>query len=402
MANVKLLLDAKRIRLAQVDKTIEELQRVQKTLQDERADIQAYLDAYTYPILSLPTEITSEIFLQTLPSPPQAPRLCGMSSPQKLLAVCSQWRRIALATHGLWHNISAVESNPWPSNDASGLPLTITIRSWIGRCGSLPLSLSWTRGVDIHSDASPLLEILPLSERWRSWSFKLDRPRLPLMSMPTSHLESLDLVCFREHEEPPLRLGETPRIRSVALWNVRFDADTLAWGNVTRLYLNEVSMTSVLPVLLHATGLVHCRLSVTAGSWDGRIRAPLPLLETLVLDYYSTDGLDIDPPSVLASALDVFTLPSLRRLQLRKEFLPAENPLRYLKSFLQRSKCQLQILQLSSALANTALPEVQATFPKIGTVRILRRYSPYKTGDWIHSWIQEEWWAEKASSSLAA
>ncbi|KAJ7231501.1 hypothetical protein C8J57DRAFT_967491, partial [Mycena rebaudengoi] len=60
----------------------------------------------TYPVLTLPTDITSEIFTHFLPTYPLCSLINGLLSPMLLGQICHQWRDIALGTPRLW---SAIE-----------------------------------------------------------------------------------------------------------------------------------------------------------------------------------------------------------------------------------------------------------------------------------------------------
>ncbi|KAJ7231014.1 hypothetical protein C8J57DRAFT_966010, partial [Mycena rebaudengoi] len=71
----------------------------------ERQDLQTCLDAYKYPILTLPTEITSGIFVHFLPPYPQCTPATGLSSPELPCQICRVWREIALGTPQLWRAI---------------------------------------------------------------------------------------------------------------------------------------------------------------------------------------------------------------------------------------------------------------------------------------------------------
>ncbi|KAJ7641164.1 hypothetical protein FB45DRAFT_712335, partial [Roridomyces roridus] len=57
------------------------------------------------PVLTLPNEITSEIFVHFLPPYPVCPPMTGLDSPTSLTHICRQWREIALATPKLWRAI---------------------------------------------------------------------------------------------------------------------------------------------------------------------------------------------------------------------------------------------------------------------------------------------------------
>ncbi|KAJ7280877.1 hypothetical protein C8J57DRAFT_1711835 [Mycena rebaudengoi] len=58
----------------------------------EQQDLQTRLDAYKNPILTLPTEMTSEIFVHFLPPYPERPPAIGLFSPEILGQICRTWR----------------------------------------------------------------------------------------------------------------------------------------------------------------------------------------------------------------------------------------------------------------------------------------------------------------------
>ncbi|KAJ7498523.1 hypothetical protein FB451DRAFT_1548375 [Mycena latifolia] len=66
------------------------------------SEIQRQLDSIVYPVLTLPHEITSEIFKHCLPATRALHSLDPSEAPLLLLHVCSAWREIALATPALW------------------------------------------------------------------------------------------------------------------------------------------------------------------------------------------------------------------------------------------------------------------------------------------------------------
>ncbi|KAJ6610649.1 hypothetical protein B0H10DRAFT_1648235, partial [Mycena sp. CBHHK59/15] len=67
----------------------------------ERISLQAESDSIIYPVLSLPTEITMEIFRRCI-HPGSAPRPSPAKAPLLLAQICRQWRQIALNTPDLW------------------------------------------------------------------------------------------------------------------------------------------------------------------------------------------------------------------------------------------------------------------------------------------------------------
>ncbi|KAJ6533078.1 hypothetical protein B0H19DRAFT_884848, partial [Mycena capillaripes] len=80
---------------------ISELDALIASLTAERQRLQAESDAIVYPVLSLPPEITMEIFSCCIPSESN-PRPSPTEAPLLLAQICRQWREVALHTPALW------------------------------------------------------------------------------------------------------------------------------------------------------------------------------------------------------------------------------------------------------------------------------------------------------------
>ncbi|KAJ7074036.1 hypothetical protein C8F01DRAFT_1043119 [Mycena amicta] len=145
---------ADRTRLSALDAQIEPLKTALDALCAERMLIQDRLDSYTYPVLTLPTEIVSEIFIQYIPIYPACPPLLGDGSPTKLAQICRHWREIAHATPMLWRAIELFLSDSLLDACTSQLD---TAKTWLERSRALPLSILIGREVQFppHSRWSP-------------------------------------------------------------------------------------------------------------------------------------------------------------------------------------------------------------------------------------------------------
>ncbi|KAJ7130933.1 hypothetical protein C8R46DRAFT_1362733 [Mycena filopes] len=159
---------ALRARLAELDTSIFELRPVQarlKALEDERGSIQSQLDAIAYPVLTLPVEITSEIFLCCLPktsgyslhptfkSPIEAPML--------LLQICRTWRAIAISSPRLW----AFLHLNLPDHSDKLLEIETYkgfLGDWLVRLGACPLSLTLD-GFDVGAEEEAGRLVIPLT-----------------------------------------------------------------------------------------------------------------------------------------------------------------------------------------------------------------------------------------------
>ncbi|KAJ7265420.1 hypothetical protein B0H12DRAFT_1321230 [Mycena haematopus] len=134
-----------RARLAEVEASIDQLKPRLEVLEDTRLSIQRQLDSVVYPVLTLPPEITSHIFLQCLPPVPNLDSRSkegptSLQAPLLLLQICRIWRRLALSTPRLWvylHlNLAEIPEEIGESE------LKQFIADWFSRAGSCPLSFS--------------------------------------------------------------------------------------------------------------------------------------------------------------------------------------------------------------------------------------------------------------------
>ncbi|KAJ7448309.1 hypothetical protein B0H11DRAFT_2081290 [Mycena galericulata] len=160
-------LAADRARIADIDVQISKLERASQSQQDvlqgqsagdDRAPsalttssgksttdvsrardlLRGRLDAYTYPVLTLPNEIVAEIFLHFLPVYPDCPPVLGPRSPIALSQICRKWRETALCTPLLWR---AFEVNVDAESASDCDQILSLLGPWLERSGSCPLSI---------------------------------------------------------------------------------------------------------------------------------------------------------------------------------------------------------------------------------------------------------------------
>ncbi|KAJ7682418.1 hypothetical protein DFH06DRAFT_1030336, partial [Mycena polygramma] len=103
-----------------------------RKLERDKSSLQGQLNAVLDPLARLPLELSSEIFLRTLPSTPEPPNAHNV--PMLLLNVCTAWNRIALSTPELWATLCVVY--PCAASFEEGL------QTWLQRAGTLTLSVS--------------------------------------------------------------------------------------------------------------------------------------------------------------------------------------------------------------------------------------------------------------------
>ncbi|KAJ7608228.1 hypothetical protein FB45DRAFT_1067599 [Roridomyces roridus] len=320
---------AARDRIAELDLEIEALhsafiQRIQ-----ERKHLSQALASYSYPVVTLPAEITSEIFTQFLPSEAERPSLVGPLSPSFLLQICRQWRDVALTTPALWSTMNL-------DVDDSGRQdrQLHVLDCWFQRSGHCPLSIS----IMSWSEQVPAAAVTPLAEaisahasRIRDMEIRLPYERLGCFTnaMPLLHSVTVGPTQFLSasihvSEELQLKLfADAPSLKDVVLSNF-FNPFCIAlpWSQFTSLtaslFCNEAA-----EILRQSPILEICNIDV----YDPRRSLPtissippLSSLHSLRLVWEGEEGSPGDVAS-LEQFFSTLALPALESLVVSEYFL---------------------------------------------------------------------------------
>jgi len=206
------------------------LDRLIALLSAERQSLQAQSDAIVYPVLSLPPEITAEIFLRCLlfdttprPSPSKAPLL--------LAQICRQWRQIALDTPALWRSLRCTDETP-----------VELFRLWLSRSGSLPLDLSLSCPAASHADALVEASLLH-SHHWQDVRLELPVASFQKLdfrhtSVPMLRTISLEKIFWTPNEPAVVVIPNAPSLREAHL-SIFPDVNVdIPWRQMTSLTLH--------------------------------------------------------------------------------------------------------------------------------------------------------------------
>ncbi|KAJ7473270.1 hypothetical protein FB451DRAFT_1035779, partial [Mycena latifolia] len=136
---------AQRVRLEEVEAQLHELQCRIYALETERDELKDDLASIVYPILTIPNEITSEIFKHCLPVGNRRGRPRCQMAPLLLTTICRHFRQVCLATPALWTSMKVDLPCGWTHTTnkvALGKGVAKLVRLWLGRAGSCPLSFT--------------------------------------------------------------------------------------------------------------------------------------------------------------------------------------------------------------------------------------------------------------------
>ncbi|KAJ7186628.1 hypothetical protein C8R46DRAFT_1273365 [Mycena filopes] len=334
-----LFLDQDRACMTNLDTQIFELERSLSKLRAAREVVQARLDAFKYPVLTLPNEVVGEIFTQFVPTYPLRPPLVGPESPTLLTHICHLWREIAAYICSVWlkRSLSA--------------PLSMRIGDW---------ELSQT-----------IAELLPMvilhRARWEYLEVNLTSYELTAIEGPLPFLRQLNLTVEEDSDDAdvdPVALLDVPLLRNVTLDDNTIRRIRLPWAQITSLTLNRVYREDCAPLLAQTRNLVHCRLLLFNDPNPGpTLHVSLPHLQTLVMTQEGANP--------VLEYLDTFVAPALLTLQVPESFLGPE-PIEYLRLFICTSDCKLRDVVITGGKIES-IDSYRSAFPSIDRFS-LRRY----------------------------
>ncbi|KAJ7271208.1 hypothetical protein C8J57DRAFT_1321046 [Mycena rebaudengoi] len=279
------------------------------------------------PILGLPFDITSEIFVhcllddEPLPHPNHAPIV--------LTRICQEWRATALNTPNIWSVVRGVSGHL----DAKYIHLFDT---WLARAQNCPLSIT----LDCNHPDELLIHFLN-RHMGRCHEISLDFPftQYQLLSAPDSLplLQRLVVASWGElrgddgPSSPSISAFEyAPRLHHVRMRVGLGPSDVaLPWEQLTSFECDSFEIVQCLQVLKNGPNLAHCVLNATYPSELLPSVTPHPCLRHLTLgNWYGVN------------VLPYISLPGLTKLELLTDLLETESP--FVTNFISRSQCELK------------------------------------------------------------
>nr|GAT52327.1 predicted protein [Mycena chlorophos] len=178
----------------------EALTRREMLLRERRA-ISAKISRPAYPVLTLPNELTSTIFVACLPTHGRV-RPSPHAAPLLLTQICSHWRAIALETTQLWSSIDVVVRRGSPAHLTSVRPGDVfnLVDSWRSRAKTRVLSLTIRGSDEIYPECLPPYRALPCylyfpADMLRRLEASIFPMQLKGLLPPSAHFPNLEHVA---------------------------------------------------------------------------------------------------------------------------------------------------------------------------------------------------------------
>ncbi|KAJ7686931.1 hypothetical protein B0H17DRAFT_702759 [Mycena rosella] len=249
-----------RSKLGAVEQRIAALETQMALLHKEREQILGDLAAIVYPVLTLPTDITSEIFLRYVDRSPRP-------SPLRLASICRLWRAIALSTCRLWTHLDVgimVMSPPGGGGPVGYTSAEVVNRldHWLPRAGGLPVDLRIKLPPSPTQESDAILRILSqYSSRWRSLEILSDGPiSFPVdLRGPFSSIVKISLESHPSWDglSTITALDDASRLREVCMSNIALEdwRTSLPWSQLTTLDLSFITVDECLGILADTPNL---------------------------------------------------------------------------------------------------------------------------------------------------
>ncbi|KAF7302248.1 F-box domain-containing protein [Mycena indigotica] len=334
-----------RARIARLNDQINAQERLLDQLKMSRDALLSELECTaTYPVLTLPPEIVSEIFFHCLSQPNF---ISQDEAPLVLLKICKKWTQIAKSTPSLWQTLY-IDSERWEGSKNMKRLLS-TMETWCdaaARQAHMPLTMLVHGPTDM--DFSPFIGMLKaLAPRIVSLDMCIWQDSIPLFKghalqlerLRELHFELLDLshpmVDFGILEDtiPDMFAAPDSLSKVVLRESTSMSALTLPWKQLTEFRCESYTTTQVLQALRLLPNLIRLDATLSDGPEEESELASHchPNLQHLCVAM-----VELDDTSVVTRRrpfIDLLTLPKLQSLEM--PFVGDAT----LKAFFRRSEC---------------------------------------------------------------
>ncbi|KAJ7223922.1 hypothetical protein C8J57DRAFT_1390956 [Mycena rebaudengoi] len=268
-----------RVQLAEVDGLITQHRLLLEELEERRTSIRLQLDRVLYPVLTLPLDITSEIFIQCLPEPPALDNahIDARQAPLILLHICKEWRRIALSLPALWATLVLdridyfIDESAAVVSPAGRISRSVidSYDAWLAHARASRLSL-YLNEIS-HEFLLPVgcSLLIRCASQLYCLEFHLDHSPALSTALSFPILQKLTVGIPEDDEEtgvPQIEIktfANAPQLREVTLAGGAFLGSVeLPWGQLTTFTAEWLPVRECLEVFRLAPFLIECTLGV--------------------------------------------------------------------------------------------------------------------------------------------
>ncbi|KAJ7044735.1 hypothetical protein C8F04DRAFT_990434, partial [Mycena alexandri] len=328
-------------------------------MQTRLQKLQTRLNSITYPVLTLPPEITSEIFLVCLPDEREYDVVNPREAPLLLTHVCSAWRQIAISLPRLWTTFDVVCATDVPD-------LFNIAKTWLERSQNFQISIKIHGALTSVQDLHSLLKTLRQhSSRMRSLDLNVDLRDFYAVDFRTLDLVLLQTLSIRlfdmdVDDDLVAEFGHVPLLREALVGVIPPSLITLPWQQLTKFTGEVYTAAQCLEALTLMPNLLECAFSVSEDDEDDD---DLEVHSHPSIQHFALfESESPDQPTCSARLLEFITFPALQTLEVRVEDFDEEE----LDSFLERSHPPLQKLCVRSLDGST-----QLQFSSLGMASVL-------------------------------
>ncbi|KAJ7724861.1 hypothetical protein B0H16DRAFT_1698487 [Mycena metata] len=301
-------------------------------MQARLKNLQAQLDSVVYPVLTLPPEIISEIFVHCLPDKRKLDVVNPDEAPLLLMHVCSPWRQIAIATPQLWSTFEFTGTK-------KSFNIVDIAETWFNRASKRELSVKLHGALVGTTDLARFLPILQRhTQEMRSLEISLHWAQLTLIDSPLDcvRLQKVAIeVLGGAPGNSPLMFVNVSLLREVSLGGLPISCVALPWSRITKFTGARFRIAECLEALRAMPNLMECAFATTWNALDA-VALSHQHIQHLTLFRSEAGAEEADCPQLLGFV----TLPALKALVVGGVF-DFEDAL---DSFLSRSAVQLQKL----------------------------------------------------------
>ncbi|KAF7334642.1 NmrA domain-containing protein [Mycena venus] len=366
---------ATRHRIADIDTEIAALDESIHKLRLQQASLKSHLDAYVYPVLDLPHEIVSEVFLQTIsastPSRLKAPLLLGQ--------ICHTWREIALSTPALWADLNIDVRG---TNDLARVNKLRLLELWLIRSRDCPLHLTISSrpppdASDDCSIAEFIYAIVPHCARWKTLFLTLPFCDLSLITgeMPILCFLALTIMDMDEMSSTPVQVFDrAPKLVSFLVCGaLNPNLVVFPWAQIELFCIYTDFIDAILEILVPLVNITQLVIGIrSSGSHPefmiDTVTAPdIPSMVHLRAVFLQSRH----PTNSIAAEqlLEKLMIPKLVHLRITT---PSLSP-RVIASLLSRSHCHLPSLRIEINESKFSEEYHRSILPVVGSMVFSKR-----------------------------